>query len=153
MKELLPFLLLAGAWGLASPAMAASEQAIRDCQASSMNPLVVSACIRKLTSKTARIEEISCRRDLECWGKQNEERAQRNCAPGFTRAAQWDANWWKLWDEQELTHVRWRSRREGTLEYYVDSGGMRLICGFDPELPQRVQVQYGPALGNAGFEL
>jgi hypothetical protein len=153
MKGLLPFMLLIGAWGLSSQALAASEQAIRDCQASSMNPLVVSACIKKLTSKAGRLKDIQCSKDLECWGKQNEARAQRNCAPGFSRAAQWDANWWKLWDEQELTHVRWRSRREGTLEYYVDSGGMRLICGFDPELPQRVQVQYGPAVGDLGLKL
>jgi hypothetical protein len=150
MKGYVPFLLLASAWGLASPAMAASEQAIRDCQASSMNPLVVSACIKKLTSKSSRIAEIECRKDLECWGKYNEKRAQRNCAPGFTRAAQWDANWWQLWDEQELTHVRWRCNAHvQRLAIRLGVHGHRL----DPELAARADDAQRnlPAVGNQDF--
>ena len=145
--------LLGTLWGLSSPVMAASEQAIRDCQASSMNALVVTACIQKLKSKATRLEEIDCRKALKCWGERFEDAAQRHCALGFRRAAQWDAHWWALWDEQDLTHVRWLSRRDGTLEYYFNNSGVRLICGFDPQLPQKVQVQYGPAKGDVGLEL
>ncbi|GGO87322.1 hypothetical protein GCM10011348_40240 [Marinobacterium nitratireducens] len=133
-------------------AQAVSEQSIRDCQRN-MNPLVVSQCIARLKSQSYRLEEIECRKDLECWGERFSERAQRNCAVGFARAAQWDPRWWSYWDEDELTHVRWRSRRDGILEYYLDNAGVRLMCAFDPELPQRVKVQYGPAVGDAGVEL
>ncbi len=146
-------LLLGCTWGLSSPAMAASEQAIRDCQASSMNALVVTACIQKLKSKATRLEAIECRKELECWGERFEDSAQRYCAIGFSRAAQWDAHWFSLWDEQDMTHVRWGSRREGTLEYYAENAGVRLICAFDPELPPRVKVQYGPAKGDKGLKL
>lgn len=144
-------LLGAAAW-LPSQAWAASEQEIRDCQRH-MNPLVVSQCIAKLKSKSTRLEEIECRKDLACWGERYSERAQKNCAVGFLRAASWDARWWSYWDEEELTHVRWRSRRDGVLEYYLDNGGVRLMCAFDPQIPQRVQVQYGPAIGDEGVEL
>lgn len=144
-------LLGALSW-LPMQAPAASKQEIKDCQ-QHMNPLVVSQCIAKLKSKANRLEKIECRKDLECWGERYNDSAQDNCAVGFSRAAKWDARWLSVWDEDELTHVRWRSRRDGVLEYYLDNGGIRLMCAFDPEMPQRVQVQYGPATGNEGIEL
>ncbi|MFC6673038.1 hypothetical protein [Marinobacterium aestuariivivens] len=144
---------LMGALGVLSmPAQGASEQAIRECQAH-MNPLVVSQCVAKLKSKANRLEEIECRKDLECWSERYSESAQKNCATGFARAAHWDARWWSIWDEETLTHVRWRSRGEGILEYYLDNGSMRLVCAFNPQMPQKVQVQYGPVAGEAGLEL
>jgi len=144
--------LLGALSGMALQTQAASKQEIQACQ-QHMNPLVVSQCIAKLKSNANRLEEIECRKDLECWGERYSDSAQANCAVGFARAARWDARWWSYWDEDELTHVRWRSRREGVLEYYLDNGGVRLMCAFDPELPQRVKVQYGPAEGDEGIEL
>lgn len=146
-------MVLVGAAITCGSAQAASEQEIRACQESSMNPLVVSQCIQKLKSKAYMLEEGRCRKSLKCWGERYSDSAQKNCAVGFTRAARWDSNWSSIWDDQTLDHVRWQSRGEGVLQYYRDESGVRLSCAFNPQLPEHVQVQYGPAQGAIGIAL
>lgn len=142
MRVLLAIILMS----FALPTIAVSKQDIQNCQKPGKKELI-GQCVRLLKSNSHRRQKIECKKDLECWAKYNHDNAQSNCAVAFNRASRLDQHWASIWDNQNLSHARWLSKKTANIIYFTDEDSIRLECRYNPNFPGKARVNY---MGSAG---
>ena len=66
----------------------------------------------------AKLADVACRADLQCWGDKHSLRATRPCQLAIEELALYDYEWTDGWLESKFDRFAWRNSRARTLTYH-----------------------------------
>ncbi len=66
----------------------------------------------------AKLADVACRADLQCWGDKHSLRATRPCQLAIEELALYDYEWTDGWLESKFDRFAWRKSRARTLTYH-----------------------------------
>lgn len=104
------------------------------------NLAVRSQCVQMYKQTRTRVAYSRCKKNLECWGKQYQQQAKKECRKAFAMRAARSSLWSKYWHNQDFNHFRWHNEGNGSLMYYENEPGAVLQCIFFPKAPTKVRV-------------
>ncbi|MEQ5834209.1 hypothetical protein [Marinobacter sp. NFXS9] len=102
--------------------------------------------------KAAKAEE--CRKDIQCWGRENVASATTLCVQAVERRAKYEVKWTDGFADMKLSRRGWLDEDKGTLSYYGDqvqfSNGYGAFenyiyrCDYDPNTDTLLDLQMEP---------
>lgn len=74
----------------------------------------------KTEEKTAKVDEATCRKDLQCMGDKYTVAAGVYCKDPIVRLGKYSARWTDGTFEPKMSHFRWLNKEKGTLTFIGD---------------------------------
>ncbi|HEK4030063.1 zinc ribbon domain-containing protein [Pseudomonas aeruginosa] len=106
------------------------------------------------TGGQTKVDDATCKKDLQCWGDKFNVSAGVYCKEPVTRLAKYTARWTDGMLEPKFSHFRWLDKSQGTITYIGDKiefqNGFGAFqkhiyeCDFDPARTQVLDVRVYP---------
>ncbi|MDC7831626.1 hypothetical protein [Pseudomonas benzopyrenica] len=95
------------------------------------------------TPKTAKVDDATCKADLQCWGDKNSVGASVYCKDPVSRLAKYSFRWTDGTFETKFSHFRWLNKGKGTVTYIGDK--IEFQNGFGAYQSHVYECDFDPA--------
>lgn len=107
-----------------------------------------------VAAETPKVDDATCRKDLQCWGDKQTVAAGVYCKDPVERLAQYSARWTDGMLEPKFSHFRWLNQEQGSITFIGDKiefqngfgafQGHIYECDFNPAINQVLDVRARP---------
>lgn len=110
--------------GVAKPGVKASEQVVGLIVVVLVIAFGAKMCSHgdkgQSTAEAPKIDEATCRKELNCWAEKTLVSASVNCVKPVERLAKYNARWTDGTFDLKFSHYRWKDQAKGTVTYIGD---------------------------------
>lgn len=106
------------------------------------------------SNKAAKVDDATCRKDLQCWSDKASIAAGVYCQEHVTKLAKFTSRWTDGTFESKFSHMRWLDQTQGTVTFLGDKiefqNGFGAFqkhiyeCDYDPSTKQVLAVRARP---------
>jgi hypothetical protein len=95
---------------------------------------------RQQTEHKRQAEEVTCRKNVECWGDHNLATASAYCKAPIEKLARYSVEWTNGWLELKFSRFRWRDESRGVVTYIGDK--IKFQNGFGAWQPHTYECDF-----------